>query len=99
MHAEQKLSRHGERERERKRERERDVCARTEQKLSRQTERERESCVCTCWEPKTSRSSTGDSRGLNKVWPLYFRGKTVAKGVCNVAKLATLCISISPTTG
>ncbi len=23
----------------------------------------------------------------------------VAKGVCNVAKLATLCISISPTTG
>ncbi len=29
----------------------------------------------------------------------YFEGKTVAKGVCNVAKLATLCISISPTTG
>ncbi len=29
----------------------------------------------------------------------FFLGKKVAKGVCNVAKLATLCISISPTTG
>ncbi len=29
----------------------------------------------------------------------FFEGKKVAKGVCNVAKLATLCISISPTTG
>ncbi len=29
----------------------------------------------------------------------FFEGKKVAKGVCNVAKLATVCISISPTTG
>ncbi len=28
----------------------------------------------------------------------FFKGKKVAKGVCNVAKLATMCISISPTT-
>ncbi len=29
----------------------------------------------------------------------FFEGKKVSKGVCNVVKLATLCISISPTTG
>ncbi len=29
----------------------------------------------------------------------FFEGKKVTKGICNVAKLATLCISISPTTG
>ncbi len=29
----------------------------------------------------------------------FFEGKKVAKGVCNVSKLATLCISISPTMG
>ncbi len=29
----------------------------------------------------------------------FFEGKKVVKGVCNVAKLATLCISISPTMG
>ncbi len=29
----------------------------------------------------------------------FFEGKKVAKGVCNVAKYTTLCISISPTTG
>ncbi len=29
----------------------------------------------------------------------FFEGKKIAKGVCNVAKLATLCVSISPTTG
>ncbi len=29
----------------------------------------------------------------------FFEGKKVAKGVCNAAKLATLCISISPTMG
>ncbi len=29
----------------------------------------------------------------------FFEGNKVAKGVCNVAKLATLCFSISPTTG
>ncbi len=61
---------------------------RAEQKLSRPTERERG--VCACWESKTSRSTTGDSWRLNKVWALYFMGKSVTKGVCNVAKLATL---------
>ncbi len=29
----------------------------------------------------------------------FFEGKKIAKGVCNVAKLATLCISISQTKG
>ncbi len=29
----------------------------------------------------------------------FFEGKKVTKDVCNVAKLATLCISICPTTG
>ncbi len=29
----------------------------------------------------------------------FFEGKKIAKGVCNVAKLASLCISISPTKG
>ncbi len=55
--------------------------------------------MCSCWESKTSRScvSTGDSQRLYKVWALFLR--KVAKGVCNVAKLATLYISISPTTG
>ncbi len=51
-----------------------------------------------CWESKTSRGSTGDSQRLNKVWAL-FGEKKVTKGVCNFAKLATMCISISPTTG
>ncbi len=57
-------------------------------------------CVCACWESKTSRSrgSTGDSRRLNKVWGAFF-GEQFAKGVYNAAKLAILCISISPTTG
>ncbi len=30
---------------------------------------------------------------------LFFKGKKVTKGVCTVAKLATLCISISTTMG
>ncbi len=63
-------------------------------------ERERERYVCARWESKTShsRGSTGKSQKLNKVWML-FEGRKVTKGVCNVAKLTTLCISISPTTG
>ncbi len=61
------------------------------EKLSRRRERERERCVRAHWESKTSRSrgSICDSQKLG----------LGAKGVCNVAKLATLCISISPTTG
>ncbi len=57
---------------------------------------QREKEVCTLWE--TARGSTSDSQRLNKVWAL-FEGKKVTKGVCNVAKFATLCISISSTTG
>ncbi len=74
------------------------MCARAEEKLSRRREKEREE-VCARWESKTSRSrgSTGDSQKLGL--GAFFEGKKVAKRVCNVAKLATLCISISPTTG
>ncbi len=101
---EQKLSRCRERERcvcarwietEQMR-RERDVCVNTRNRNWADTERERG--VCACWESKTSRGCTGDSQRLNKVWALFLWKKD-AKGVCNVAKLATLCISISPTTG
>ncbi len=55
--------------------------------------------MCAHWESKTSRSrgSTGDFQKLGL--GAFLKGKKVAKGVCNVAKLATLCISISPTTG
>ncbi len=61
-----------------------------------QTQRQRG--VCACWERRTSRShSTGESQKLGL--GAFFEGKKIAKGVCNVAKLATLCISISPTTG
>ncbi len=40
-------------------------------------------------------------RGVCARWEsrTFFEGKKIAKGVCNVAKLATLCISISPTMG
>ncbi len=109
LRAEQKLSRYRERERcscvpwteteqtVRRRERERCVCAcwtETEQTVRR---RERERGECACSESKTSRSrgSTGVSQRLNKVWVLFWGGGEVAKGVCNVAKMATLCISIS----
>ncbi len=51
------------------------VCARAEQKLRRRRERERERGVCACWESKTSRGSTGDSRRLNKVLALFLMGK------------------------
>ncbi len=54
--------------------------------------------MCARWDSKTAGDNTGDLQRLNKVWVL-FEGNKVAKEVCNVAKLATLCISISPTTG
>ncbi len=58
--------------------------------------------MCARWGSKTSRSrgSTGESQKLNKVWAnpkdlslgaFIKRGGKVAKGVCKVAKLATLC--------
>ncbi len=49
-------------------------------------------------ESMSSRGSTYDSQRINKV-QRFFEGKNVTKGVCNVAKLATLCITISPTMG
>ncbi len=54
--------------------------------------------MCVCWDRKTSRDSTGDSQKLNKVCALFGREKKIATGVCNFSKLATVCISISPTT-
>ncbi len=60
------------------------------------TQRERERCVRTLGvDSKTlhSRGSTGNSQRL-----LFWREKS-HYGVCNVAKLATPCISISPTMG
>ncbi len=53
-----------------------------------------------CLESKTTRprGSTCDSQRLNTFWVLFLREK-VTKGVCNAAKLASLCIYISPTTG
>ncbi len=81
------------RRREREREKERERCARAEQ--SRRRERETERCVRALGEqdlPERRRfSETRSGR--------FFEGKKIAKGVCNVAKLATLCISISPTKG
>ncbi len=82
----------------RRREREREVCARVGRETE-QTQRERERGVCARWESKTlrSRGSNGESQKLGL--GAFFEGKIVAKGVCNVDKLTTLCISISPTTG
>ncbi len=37
--------------------------------------------------------------GLGAFWVLLLEGKKSHYGVCNVAKLATPCISISPTMG
>ncbi len=72
------------------------MCARRAlgEKLSRRREREREVCA---------RAGRARPRAYAAVpvtrFGRFFEGKKVAKGVCNVAKLATLCISISPTTG
>ncbi len=78
------------------RERERERCVRAEQ-TQRERERERERCV---------RVLGAQDLALAQYWRVsetrfgrFFEGKKVAKGVCNVTKLATLCISISPTTG
>ncbi len=74
---------------------------RAEQKLSRQTERERERGVCACWKarPRARAAVPAIFGDEIRFGHFFFREKKVAKGVCNVAKLATPCISISPTTG
>ncbi len=80
---------------ERERERERERCARAEQ--SRHREREREVCARAGRARPCARATV---RWFSETrFGCFFEGKKVAKGVCNVAKLATLCISISPTTG
>ncbi len=86
------------RRREREREREREVCARAEEKLSRRREKERERCVRALGEQDLALAR--QYRWFSETrFGRFFEGKKVAKGVCNVAKLATLCISISPTMG
>ncbi len=64
-----------------------------ELKVHREIEKERG--VCACWESKSSCGSTGESQKLNKVWVFFLKGNKVAKGVCNVAKLATLHLHFS----
>ncbi len=62
------------------------------------TERERERCARALGEQDLALARQyGDSQKLGL--GAFLKGKKVAKGVCNVAKLATLCISISPTMG
>ncbi len=84
------------RERERERERKTERCARAEQ--SRHRERERERCVRALREQDLALARQSQWFSETR-FGRFFEGKKVAKGVCNVAKLATLCISISPTTG
>ncbi len=82
---------------ERERERERGVCACWERNWAdaeRERERERDREVCARAGRARPRATVPVTR-----FGRFFEGKKVAKGVCNVAKLATLCISISPTTG
>ncbi len=61
----------------------------------RERERERQRAVCARWESKTlhSRGSTSDSQKLGL--GAFLKGKKVTKGVCNVAKLATLHLHFS----
>ncbi len=76
------------------------TCSTETEQTDDEKEREREGGggVCACWE-RPRKTLRGNSWRLNKVWELYFGENKVAKGVCNVAKLATLYFSISPTTG
>ncbi len=85
-----------ERERERKREREREVCAR----WTEQTQREREREVCACVLGEQDLALARQYKWFSETrFGRFFEGKKVAKVVCNVPKLATLSISISPTRG
>ncbi len=84
------------RERERERERERGVHAEQSRRRERERERERERCVRVLGEQDLA---LAQYRWFSETrFGRFFGGKKIAKGVCNVAKLATLCISISPTT-
>ncbi len=83
------------------RERERGVCARWERIWA---EAERERCVRIFLQSMVRVLGEQDLALAQYRWfsetrfGRFFEGKKIAKGVCNVAKLATLCISISPTT-
>ncbi len=56
--------------------------------------------VCACAGRARHRQNMTQYRWFSETrFGCFFEWKKVAKGVCNVAKLATLCISISPTTG
>ncbi len=73
------------------RERERGVCA-----LNRvDAERARERGVCV----RAGRAGPRARAVPVTRFGRFFEGKKVTKGVCNVPKIATLCISISPTRG
>ncbi len=57
-------------------------------------------CVCVCALGEQDLALARQYRRFSETrFGRFFEGKKVTKGVCNVAKLATLCISISPTTG
>ncbi len=94
---------------QRDREREREVCARAEQsrplwsrrrEIEREREREREREVCARALGEQDLAFARQYRWFSETrFGALFEGKKVAKGVCNVVKLATLCISISPTKG
>ncbi len=78
------------------REREREVCARWTEQMQR--ERERERCVRALGEQDLAFAR--QYRWFSETrFGRFFEGNKVAKGVCNVPKLATLSISISPTRG
>ncbi len=95
------------REREREKEREREVCGRWTEQTQRERERERERGVRALNRADAERERERERCVLARqyLWfsetrfGRFFEGKKVAKGVCNVPKLATLSISISPTRG
>ncbi len=110
--AEQSRRRERERERERgvraeqSRRRERGVCALNRADAERERgvraeqsrRRERERCVRALGEQDLALAR--QYRWFSETrFGRFFEGKKVTKGVCNVPKLATLCISISPTRG
>ncbi len=83
-------------QRERERERERGV--RALNRADAEREREREVCARALGEQDLALAQ--QYRWFSETrFGRFFEGKKVAKGVCNVPKLATLSISISPTRG
>ncbi len=56
-------------------------------------------CVCVCararWEWTARPRARSAVLAILREFGCFFEGEKVAKGICNVAKLATVCISIS----